>query len=226
MEKQSDRCLVRNVRSQIDPSARAGHSGSASATFWAEKRNQCSGNNVSSFVCPLSIPILLAQGNVHADLPADGVQRSVLFQILGESSRKTSLSPLHCPRDGYKEATLPYSRRQGLPGEGEHRCKGLIATPGQGLDSCSSELTPSAPRPPRVPTSRLQLRPRGLREPQGNTVKGPKSHKVRGETCHLLLWNLGWASSPQRGVGKDSAAATPGSVVPDAAAWMLSCQML
>lgn len=31
--KQSDHCLMHNIRAQIDPSARAGHSGNASATF-------------------------------------------------------------------------------------------------------------------------------------------------------------------------------------------------
>lgn len=33
MGKRSDRCLIRNTRAQIDPSARAEHSGNASATF-------------------------------------------------------------------------------------------------------------------------------------------------------------------------------------------------
>lgn len=100
---------MHNVRAQTHPNMGVWHSRNAHLQF-REKKNQCSGNNtVSSFFCPLSIPLLLAQAHAHTDLllSVSGGQRSGPFQILAGSLLETSLSQLHYPRTGCKKLLSP-----------------------------------------------------------------------------------------------------------------------
>lgn len=81
------------------------------------EKNRCSGNTVSSFFYPLSIPLLLAQACAHTDLllTVSGGQRSGPFQILAGSLLETSLSQLHCPRTGCKKLLSPTPGRRVWP---------------------------------------------------------------------------------------------------------------